>query len=344
MMSSNSTSNPRPSRTAREKAHKPTPDHNKTTDGTPSKIQPTAEQIRLAQMIDTKDMDDPDLQSKIRQVVELTGKSSDEVSVALHDCDNDPNRAVIMLLEGHIAQGEWETSMKRKKVRPATASATVENVQNQPVVNNKENKPRSEKAKEKPVKDRDNNRNRMPPRMSRGKGRDSDKNEKNLEDGQPTEQNFERRGRGTRMMNGPGRGRGRGGRVRTFQSRGSSNLEFPRSIDTWTNAADEGSREEDRLRVGNWSDGFPTAEEWDNEDWTGSLAETKVFTPSSTITSTEFAGSSSKHQPPGPLEVSSLSLGLEVSNVTQPTAPLESVKYEQNIKPMSYSQIGRAHV
>ncbi|GAB6019912.1 hypothetical protein CHUAL_001444 [Chamberlinius hualienensis] len=340
MMSSSSTSNSRPTRTAREKAHKSTPDHNKTTDGTPSKIQPTAEQIRLAQMInDTKDMDDPDLQTKIRQLVELTGKTVDEVSVALHDCDNDINRAGDMLIEGKKPQGVWETSMKRKKVRPTAVSTTVEDVPNQPAVNNKENKPRSDKAKEKPVKDRDNNRNRMPPRMSRGKGRDSDKNDKNLEDGQPAEQNFERRGRGARMMNGPGRGRGRGGRVRTFQSRGSSHLDFPRSIDTWTNAsADEGTREEDRLRVGNWSDGFPAAEEWDNEDWTGSLAETKVFTPSATITNTDFQSSSNKHQPSGPLEVSSLGLGLDVSNVTQSTAPLETVKYDQNIKPMSYSQ------
>lgn len=36
--------------------------------------------------------------------MELTGKSSDEASVALHDCDNDPNRAVNMLLEGESDQ------------------------------------------------------------------------------------------------------------------------------------------------------------------------------------------------------------------------------------------------
>ena len=32
--------------------------------------------------------------------MELTGKSIDEVSIALHDCDGDPNKAANMLLEG----------------------------------------------------------------------------------------------------------------------------------------------------------------------------------------------------------------------------------------------------
>jgi hypothetical protein len=32
--------------------------------------------------------------------------------------------------------------------------------------------------------------------------------------------------------------------------------------------------------MGEWNDNFPTAEDWDNEEYTGSLADTKVFTPS----------------------------------------------------------------
>ena len=39
-------------------------------------------------------------EDKISQVVQLTGKTKDEVVIALYDCDNDPNRAVNMLLEG----------------------------------------------------------------------------------------------------------------------------------------------------------------------------------------------------------------------------------------------------
>ena len=32
--------------------------------------------------------------------------------------------------------------------------------------------------------------------------------------------------------------------------------------------------------AGNWGDDFPAAEDWDNEEYTGSLADSKVFTPS----------------------------------------------------------------
>lgn len=31
----------------------------------------------------------------------------------------------------------------------------------------------------------------------------------------------------------------------------------------------------------NWGDGFPSPEDWDNEEYTGSLADSKVFTASS---------------------------------------------------------------
>ena len=32
--------------------------------------------------------------------------------------------------------------------------------------------------------------------------------------------------------------------------------------------------------AGNWGDDFPAAEDWDNDEYTGSLADSKVFTPS----------------------------------------------------------------
>lgn len=32
--------------------------------------------------------------------------------------------------------------------------------------------------------------------------------------------------------------------------------------------------------IENWGDTFPSPEDWDNEEYTGSLADTKVFTPS----------------------------------------------------------------
>lgn len=35
------------------------------------------------------------------QIIEITGLTSDAALVALHDCDNDTDRAAIMLLEGN---------------------------------------------------------------------------------------------------------------------------------------------------------------------------------------------------------------------------------------------------
>ena len=37
---------------------------------------------------------------------------------------------------------------------------------------------------------------------------------------------------------------------------------------------------EPSLLLGNWGDDFPAAEDWDNDEYTGSLSDTKVFTPS----------------------------------------------------------------
>ena len=36
----------------------------------------------------------------------------------------------------------------------------------------------------------------------------------------------------------------------------------------------------ERFFVGNWGDDFPAAEDWDNDEYTGSLSDTKVFTAS----------------------------------------------------------------
>ncbi|PSN51238.1 hypothetical protein C0J52_10552 [Blattella germanica] len=155
------------------------------------KTQPTAEQMRIAQIIDTR-TEDPDLKDKIKEIMDATRKTEDEVCTALHDCDNDLDKA-------------------------------------------------------------------------------------NLEEGRD---GF-RRG-GGRMMNGPGRS-GRGGRgggrlgPRTFQNRDKGG--FPRSIETWNNPGAEDSSG-DALKMEKWGDDFPSPEDWDNEEYTGSLADSKVFTPS----------------------------------------------------------------
>merc|ERR1712012_865184 len=71
-----------------------------------NKIQPTQDQIRLAQMMNSSTFDaNPDT---VKELMNLTGKSEDVVVIALHDAENDADRAVMMLLEGgDEKQGEW---------------------------------------------------------------------------------------------------------------------------------------------------------------------------------------------------------------------------------------------
>ena len=120
-----------------------------------------------------------------------------------------------------------------------------------------------------------------PPRLrGRGRGRD---NKENVEEGDG-DQFGGSRGRGSRsgprMSNGPGRegssgrgsGGGRGGRggFRRGQ-RGPAPV-----ADTW----EEGAEYSAMTNVEPWGVDFPSAEDWDNEEYIGSLVETKVFTPS----------------------------------------------------------------
>lgn len=77
-------------------------------------IQATAEQIRLAQMI--YDKSDADFEDKVKQLIEVTGKTQDECMVALHDCNEDVNRAINFLLESTSDTNSWETVGKKRSL------------------------------------------------------------------------------------------------------------------------------------------------------------------------------------------------------------------------------------
>ncbi|RZF45626.1 hypothetical protein LSTR_LSTR010577 [Laodelphax striatellus] len=276
----------------------------------PVKTLPTPEQILFAQIIGSKN-DDPTLKQKIKQAMDATRKTEDEVCTALFDCDNDLNRAVTYLLEGgDQRQSEWLTKSKKKKNRTASVSKA------DGVANNHVSGGEGEEDWDAPQtpevsggggggggsgggrgrggggqdsRERPRQRGGGPPRMrGRGssdnrswRGRENKENERNLEDGY-SGGGGHRRDRPGRMSNGPsggggGGGGGRGGRgdrmgSRTFQGRGAkSNQNFSCPIETWSNpGAEQGA---DKV-------GFPSPEDWDNEEYTGSLADSKVFTPS----------------------------------------------------------------
>jgi len=78
--------------------------------------QPTQEQIRLAQLIDDKKHDQPEVQEIIRKVLDIVVDSNQEDALlALFDCDYDYEKAVSLLIEkGHEVASEWRTATNHK--------------------------------------------------------------------------------------------------------------------------------------------------------------------------------------------------------------------------------------
>ncbi|KAE8752080.1 hypothetical protein FOCC_FOCC001242 [Frankliniella occidentalis] len=283
----------------------------KTTEN--PKAQPTPEQMRIARIIG-EDYEDPQLRDKIKQVMDATHKSEEEVATALHDCDNDLNRAVNMLIEGQIS-GEWETSSKKKKNRLPSANSKPDAAAPRGISSaDVESENWDDETPIKPAAQTDSQQRTRtqrgggggsgggggPPRMrgrgaqdNRGwRGRENKENERNLEEsrnavgpsagGEREPRDSFRRGgggggnRGGRMSNGAGRGGGRGGSrtgPRSFPNRGGHDrggAPFPRAT-SW-NPDEDGADSK--------SNNFPSPEDWYNEEYTGSLSDTKVFTPS----------------------------------------------------------------
>lgn len=62
--------------------------------------QPTAEQIRIAQITEiSSGSDDPKMREKVVSLMETTQRTEEDVCCALYECDNDLDRAVIFLFE-----------------------------------------------------------------------------------------------------------------------------------------------------------------------------------------------------------------------------------------------------
>ncbi|XP_034245578.1 protein lingerer isoform X1 [Thrips palmi] len=265
------------------------------------------EQMRIAQIIGDKE--DPQLKEKIKQVMDATHRPEIEVVSALFDSDYDANRAVNMLIEGQNS-GEWETSSKKKKNRQPSANSKSDSGAPRGISSaDVDGENWDDETPTKPVTQADTQRTRNQrgggsgaPRMrgrgaqdNRGwRGRENKENERNLEEsrgsgpsagsagGDRDQRDSFRRGgaggsnRGGRLSNGAGRGGGRGGSrggPRSFSSRGGHDrggAAFPRAT-PW-NPEEDGTDAK--------SNNFPSPEDWDNEEYTGSLSDTKVFTPS----------------------------------------------------------------
>jgi len=265
-----------------------------------NKLVPTSEQLRLAQITQSADTNkDPQRKAKINQIMEITGKSEDEVATALFDCNWDETKAIELLLEEGGGLGGWEETGKKKAKKSDKDEASRENEDfndDFDPTNQSDNRERS--------------RNRGPPRL-RNRGGSSvqagrGESDWKMRENQENERNFEGgRGRGGRGLGSRSRGgghvglaprqrgrggpRGAGGPRADFAERGGGGGEGLGQIDTWNPIGSEKQEKHDqRLRhnkdafdnAGNWGDDFPAAEDWDNDEYTGSLSDTKVFTPS----------------------------------------------------------------
>ncbi|XP_031611141.1 ubiquitin-associated protein 2-like isoform X1 [Oreochromis aureus] len=223
-------------------------------------IQATAEQIRLAQVI--YDKNDADFEDKVKQLIEVTGKTQDECMVALHDCNEDVNRAINFLLESTSDTTSWETVGKKRSL-------------------GKEGGPSEIKESREKKGEREASRGRGgSTRRGRGisRGREG-RSEENGFDVAPGERGGDRGRRGRGRVAGV-RGRGRAAVGNRFSSQGMGTFN---PADYSANAgarqeAWEGDGNEAAEEAGTWG-GNP--EDWSSEDWNEDLSETKVFTASS---------------------------------------------------------------
>lgn len=288
-----------------------TPNSNHVTETTKKeplhpKVQPTTEQLMIAKIIDHSD--DPHQRKKIQQVMDVTGKPEDEVATALFDAGWDESRAVELLLEDGDHLSAWEETGKKKNKKKSATNDKDEWDDNDEGFH-EGGREKSQGRKGPPRMRRGGSNAEKGGRGGKG-GLDFTANG----DGDQVVPS----GKAPRRGDQPPRRGGRGGGNRNFSSRQQSGQPhgnsmssntggFQGSIDTWNNPGEQTSssgaeREGHRGgrsgrggrggrgggpggkdafdNAGNWGDDFPQADDWDNEEYTGSLADTKVFTAS----------------------------------------------------------------
>ncbi|KAM9858239.1 ubiquitin-associated protein 2-like isoform 2-T2 [Aulostomus maculatus] len=223
-------------------------------------IQATAEQIRLAQMI--YDNNDADFEDKVKQLIEVTGKTQDECMVALHDCNEDVNRAINFLLESTSDTNSWETVGKKRSLGKEAGFSEI-----------KEN--REKKGGEREASRGRGGSNKRGRGISRGR---EGRVEENGFEVAPGERGGDR-GRRGRGRGAGGRGRGRAAAGNRFSSQGMGTFN---PADYTNNSGGrqeswEGDGNEPAEGTGTWGG---NVEDWTSEDWNEDLSETKVFTAS----------------------------------------------------------------
>ncbi|XP_063387010.1 protein lingerer-like [Cydia fagiglandana] len=231
-------------------------------------LQATTEQMRMANMIDRKSDDSTDVRRMVLELMEMTCRTEEEVCSALHDSDNDMVAACNLLLEeSQRIQGEWQTNEKKKKKPPAAAG------------NGEPEPPREREARE-PRERSGAPRPRRGEAEARGRGRGAARGRaRGARRGAPGRPRPPRQDQGERGEHVRGRRRPRGLGEVFSEATGTTPSETSEPDITYMPPLPPPITDYS-LAGNNMADSFPSAEDWDNEEWSGSLSDTKVFTPS----------------------------------------------------------------
>jgi NACalpha-BTF3-like transcription factor len=82
----------------------------------PAKRTPTADQMRLQQLIsDSEYNHSAEVKGKVTKVMDVTGMNEDDVVDALETCNYDEEQAITRLVEAGPTGGQWKTTGKKKK-------------------------------------------------------------------------------------------------------------------------------------------------------------------------------------------------------------------------------------
>lgn len=231
-------------------------------------MQPTAEQIRIAQITDVKGgSEDPKIREKVQNLMEMTQRSEEDVCCALYECDNDLDRAVIFLLE-QLPINAFATSTKKKKNKSKEEKLSNDNEW--------ADSPALSDSKEK-QKLRSNTSSELKNNSNRTREKRRNENETALSFKVDTFRSTNEKDRNRSVRGGGARGSNR-----SFANANRSNYRSNKSrthehqeIDSWD--ASQGitlqKEKQQEITIDTWGD-------WDNEEYTGSLNDTKVFTPS----------------------------------------------------------------
>ncbi|KHJ45844.1 UBA/TS-N domain protein, partial [Trichuris suis] len=248
---------------------------------------PTTEELRLAEMLNDSSQAEAIVLQKI--IVELTGCDEGDAAVALHDADNDFEKAVDRLLEGD-KQGEWIVKEVRKNRRRANIVTDSSNGLANQASNVKSSQIGDEEAgtvnSSLPLKDMPTNgiqqRGGAGGRRGRGRGRSLSGFGRGSSERSESTNRRSMRERATSRVSGgrrrptDGRGRRFGGRRTTFHSRGRNEEKF----NAW----------EARMSLNRGNSGQGHADIWRsaNNTWDNSMAEgVSLGTPAEAVANDE---------------------------------------------------------